>query len=334
MLGAALGDVVARHESLRTLLAEAEGQPWQRILPIGELDRCSLLTAHEVSQADLDGRLRAAAAAGFNLTAELPLRAHLFSTSGDEHVLLLVLHHVAGDGWSLAPLTADLAVAYAARLEGGAPQWAPLPVQYADYTLWQQSVLGDENDPDSELARQVDYWRGQLADLPEELALPTDRPRPAQAGYEGGWVDFDVDAELHRRLHELAAANGVSMFMLTQAALAVLLSKLGAGEDIPLGSPIAGRTDQALDDLVGFFVNTLVLRTDLSGNPSFTDLLARVRDTNLSAHAHQDVPFERLVEILNPERSLARHPLFQVMLVFQNTGSGPLELPGLEVAGR
>ncbi|MEK2479659.1 amino acid adenylation domain-containing protein, partial [Streptomyces noursei] len=333
-LRAALGDVVARHESLRTLLTEAEGRPWQHLLEPGELDRHGILTVHKASGTELDARLRTAAAAEFDLTCELPLRAHLFRSQGDEHVLLLVLHHVAGDGWSLGPLTADLATAYTARLEGRAPQWAPLPVQYADYTLWQRSVLGDENDADSVIASQVEYWRTQLADLPEELALPSSRPRPAQISYEGGWLEFGVDAELHQRLQVLAAAHGVSMFMLTQAALAVLLSKLGAGEDIPLGSPISGRTDQALDDLVGFFVNTLVLRTDLSGNPTFAELLTRVRDANLDAHAHQDVPFERLVEILNPERSLARHPLFQVMLVFQNTGSGPLELPGLEVAGR
>ncbi|WP_422804818.1 condensation domain-containing protein, partial [Streptomyces noursei] len=334
-LRAALGDVVARHESLRTLLAESEGRPWQRILGAAEVaaGRHALLSARQVDVAELEKCVRSASTATFDLTTELPLRAYLFSTGGEEHVLLVVLHHIAGDGWSAGPLTGDIAAAYAARLEGRAPQWAPLPVQYADYTLWQQQVLGSEDDPSSTISAQVDYWRTQLAVLPEELNLPTNRPRPVRSSHQGGSVDFAVDAELHRRLHELAAANGVSMFMLTQAALALLLSKLGAGEDIPLGSPIAGRTDQALDDLVGFFVNTLVLRTDLSGNPSFVELLARVRETNLDAHAHQDVPFERLVEILNPERSLARHPLFQVMLVFQDRASESVRFPRLEVGG-
>ncbi|MGW2270225.1 condensation domain-containing protein, partial [Streptomyces yangpuensis] len=333
-LRAALTDVVRRHESLRTLLTTAEGKPWQHVLPTDDprvldllvTDRCQGWEPDAVYQS-----VQAAAAARFSLDGDLPLRVHLFTTEPDRHVLLLVLHHAVGDAWSMRPLIEDLTSAYAARLHDQAPQWSALPVQYADYTLWQQNVLGDENDPASELTRQIDYWRKQLAGLPAELSLPTDRPRPTQGSYEGGWVGFTVDAELHARLTTLAAAHGVSMFMLTQTALALLLSKLGAGTDIPIGSPIAGRTDQALDDLIGFFVNTLVLRTDLSGNPTLAELLTRVRETSLDAHAHQDVPFERLVEILNPERSLARHPLFQVTLALQNVDAVGVDLPGAEV---
>ncbi|MEU9117890.1 amino acid adenylation domain-containing protein, partial [Streptomyces sp. NPDC048483] len=316
-LHAALGDLVARHEPLRTVFPEAEGTPWQVVLDAA--DARPELPVTDLAPRDLDAALAEAAAQGFDLATDLPFRARLFAAGPEDHVLLLLLHHIAGDGWSVTPLAADLSGAYAARCAGRAPEAAPLPVQYADYTLWQQELLGDENDADAPMGRQLDYWREQLAELPEELTLPTDRRRPAVASHRGAVLPFHLEPALHARLDALAKETGTSMFMVLQAGLAALLTRLGAGTDIPIGTAIAGRTEEALDDLVGFFVNSLVLRTDTSGAPSFRQLLERVRTTDLSAYAHQDVPFERLVEVVNPERSLSRHPLFQVMLDFQNT---------------
>ncbi|MFE7214677.1 amino acid adenylation domain-containing protein [Streptomyces sp. NPDC057611] len=328
-LQAALGDVVERHEALRTVFRETGGTPHQVVLDAGAAT--PLLTTRTVTEEELPEALPAAVAPGFDLAVDPPLRATLYELGPDTHVLLLVLHHIAGDGWSMSPLARDFCLAYTARLQGKAPEQDPLPVQYADYSIWQREVMGREDDPDSTVSRQLDFWTRALAGLPDELELPADRSRPAVATYQGGTLMFRLEEELHDGLLGLVRDNEVSLFMVVQAGLAALLTRLGSGTDIPLGSPIAGRTDEALDELVGFFVNTLVLRTDTSGNPTFRELLARVRDTDLAAYAHQDIPFERLVEVLNPTRSMARNPLFQVMLVLQNNVQADLRLPGLDV---
>ena len=334
-LVAAVGDVAVRHEALRTVFAVVDGQPYQHVIEAGQAVVPVTVTA--AGRAEVAALVAAAAAHEFDLASELPVRAWLFTLAeqdhGQEHVLVLLCHHIASDGWSVQVLMADLAAAYAARLGGRAPGWPPLPVQYADYTLWQRDLLGGDQDPGSLMSGQVGYWRQQLAGLPEELALPADRPRPAEASQRGGEVRWELaGAGLHEALAGLARESQATVFMVVLAGLAALLFRMGAGTDIPVGAPAAGRTDEAVHDLAGFFVNTLVLRADVSGDPSFAGLVARVRETVLAAQARQDVPFEHLVEVLNPARSAARHPLFQVMIADEDVAAADWQLPGLRVA--
>ncbi len=323
-LGAALADVVGRHESLRTLFPAVEGIPQQVVVPAERADfGWQVVDATGWPASRLGEAIGAAVRHSFDLATEIPLRATLFRVGDDEHVLVAVVHHIAGDGWSVRPLVADLGVAYASRCAGLAPDWAPLAVQYVDYTLWQRAQLGDLADSDSPIAAQLAYWEQALAGLPERLQLPTDRPYPAVADHRGASVAVDWPAGLQQQVARVGREHNATSFMVVQAALAVLLSEICASPDVAVGFPIAGRRDPALDELVGFFVNTLVLRVDVAGDPTFAELLAQVRRRSLAAYEHQDVPFEVLVERLNPTRSLTHHPLIQVMLAWQN-------FPGLD----
>ncbi len=330
VLEAALGDVAARHESLRTVFPAAGGVPRQQVLD--PADGTPPLIVRQLGADQAAGVVTAAAMRPFDLASELPWRAELLVTGPSEAVLVIVAHHIATDGWSMQVLARDLSAAYAARAAGQAPGWAPLPAQYADYAIWQREMLGDAADESSLMAAQLGYWRQQLAGLPTRLELPADRPRPAVASYAGGRVPWRVPAEVHARLAALARTRGATMFMVAVAATGLLLARLGAGEDIPVGTPVAGRPDEAMGGLVGFFVNTLVLRTTVTPADSFTALVAGAREAALGAYAHQDVPFEHLVDDLRPERSPARHPLFQVTLAFQNAPPPRLNLPGAVVS--
>ncbi|MGA8942615.1 MAG: amino acid adenylation domain-containing protein [Thermoactinomyces sp.] len=326
----ALCDIVERHESLRTIFPEKEGMAHQLVLNADEA-KPELIVTH-IDENKLSEKLAESVRYSFDLAVEPAIRVQLFVLGPDKYVLLLLLHHIVADGWSLTPLARDLSAAYAARCQGQAPEWTPLPVQYTDYTLWQKALLSSEHDENSLVAEQLDFWKETLRNLPDQLELPADYPRPAEASYRGETLDFYIKPELHRRLLDFARENGASLFMVLQSGLAALLTRLGAGTDIPVGTPIAGRNDDSLGNLVGLFINTLVLRTDTSGSPSFRELLDRVRKVDLNAYENQDLPFERLVEILNPVRSRSRHPLFQIMLALHNTPNPELELPGLETS--
>ncbi len=318
-LRAALADVVGRHESLRTVFTATDGTPQQVIVPVDHVELgWDVIDAEAWTDGQRADAVRAAAQYAFDLATEIPVRASLFRLGDDEHLLVAVVHHIAADGWSLQPLVTDLGAAYVSRCAGEAPGWAPLAVQYVDYTLWQRAQLGELEAPDSEVSAQLNYWADALAGIPDRIDLPTDRPYPAVADLAGATIEIDWPAELQQQIARVAREHNATSFMVVQAALAVMLAKLSASSDVAIGFPIAGRRDPALDDLVGFFVNTLVLRVDLAGNPTVEALLAQVRARSLAAYEHQDVPFEVLVERVNPTRSLSHHPLVQVMLGWQN----------------
>ncbi|HYH80747.1 MAG TPA: condensation domain-containing protein, partial [Longimicrobium sp.] len=326
----ALGEIVRRHEALRTVFAEVDGSPVQVIAPFGAFT----LPVEDLSglgEADREAALRRRAGEearrAFDLSAGPLFRAVLLRLGAEEHVLLLSVHHIVGDGWSLGVLYRELSALYAAYHEGGESPLPELAVQYVDYAVWQREQLQREA-----LDRQLGYWRERLADAPALLELPTDHPRPAVQTYRGATVQVELSPELLERLQALGRSEGATLYMTLLGAFQVLLSKYSGSEDVVVGSLGAGRTRKEVEETIGFFVNTLVLRTDLSGDPGFREVLRRARAVTLGAHEHQEVPFERLVAELQPERSLSHSPLFQVMFALQNAVERGVALPGLEVS--
>ncbi|MFE8936379.1 condensation domain-containing protein [Streptomyces sp. NPDC007872] len=327
VLEAAVRDVVGRHEVLRTVYPARDGEPYQRIVDAPEV---CFEVERGVPGGEVEARATEFARTAIDVTAELPLRVRLFGVEDGTAVLVLLVHHIATDGWSVGCLLADLDAACRARAEGRAPDWEPLPVQYADYTLWQRDMLGDPEDPDSTVHEQLAFWREALDGVPAETRLPADRPRPTEPGRQrGAVVSLDLDAGTHQALTGLARARRATFFMVVRSALSLALRAAGAGSDLVVGTPVAGRPEEALHDLVGFFVNTLALRTDLSGDPTLGELVERVRDADLAAFAHDDLPFDLLVEDLNPERTLGRHPFFQVMVSARTAQDAPYRLGGI-----
>ncbi|WP_323145084.1 non-ribosomal peptide synthetase [Massilia phyllosphaerae] len=328
-LQCALDEIVRRHEVLRSAYRNVDGEGVQEIAVAQPV----ALAVHDL--ADLDGaaqdeRVRALAAAAaaepFNLAAGAVLRAGLLRLADERHVLLVTLHHIAADGWSMGVIVREFCALYQAFSAGQASPLAPLPLQYADFAHWQRA---QENG--SGLARQLDYWRARLDGLPQVHSLPLDKPRPARQRHEGRLHLQTISAPLAARLKALGNAHQATLFMVLHSAFALLLGRWSNETDIVIGSPIAGRGHKELEGLVGLFVNTLVLRTALDLDAGFADLLGQGKATLLDAYAHQDLPFEKLVDALRPERSLAHAPLFQVMFSMQNNDAAALELPGLQV---
>ncbi len=312
-LVSAFSDIVTRHEILRTTYGDIAGVPHQVINAPQEV---SVRQASGDGDGWLQEQLDAERRYRFELEHDWPIRAAVLHVGPgpQEHVVSLVVHHIAIDHWSGGVLFADLLTAYRARKAGQEPGWAPLPVQYADYAAWQGELLSDPDDESAIAGAQRKYWMQQLEGIPEDTGLRPDLPRPPVPSGAGDSVEFGIDTHTRAKLGELCRELGVTEFMVLQAAVAVVLHKAGGGVDIPVGTPIASRTEPELDQLVGFFINILVLRNDLAGNPSLREVLGRVRDTALGAYGHQDLPFEQVVDAVNPTRSLARNPLFQVVV--------------------
>ena len=321
-------ELLERHESLRTRFALADGQPVQLIDPpqqwpleVVDLSELALpARTSRVQELRQEEVLRK-----FDLSCGPLFRVGVLRLSAQEHVVLMTMHHIVSDGWSMAVLVRELSALYAAFVQGGSSPLAPAELQYADYALWQREWLSGQT-----LEKQLAYWKEQLSDA-ATLQLPTDRPRPAVQSYRGAMLGFEISAPVSRRLKKLGHQEGATLFMVLLAAIQVLLSRWSGQRDIVVGSPIAGRTHEQTEELIGFFVNMLVLRTDLEGDPSFREVLQRVKEVTLGAYAHQDVPFEKVVEALQPVRDLSRQPLFQVDFTFQNIPREVLQLPGLKV---
>ncbi|WP_017348401.1 non-ribosomal peptide synthetase [Pantoea sp. A4] len=327
-LTAGLNDLVERHETLRTRFAVVNDQPVQVISPFSEMQievPCIDISAEKVHQTVFE-----AITCVFDLAVDYPFRPAILRVTPHQHILVLLFHHIACDAFSLAPLTRDLTLAYQARSAGRAPDFTPLPVQYADYAVWHRALLGDPNQPDSLYAEQLAYWKNTLHGVPATLSLPQDYPRPERPSYRGEVLPLHIPAALHQRLSRLARERNMTLSMVLQAALGIFYTRLGAGEDIPLGAILAGRSDEALNELVGCFLTQWVMRVDTSGNPCVNDVLERVRTQALASYDHQDIPYLKLVSELLPVRSPAHYPLFQTMMILQNTPAEVFNVPGLE----
>ena len=323
----ALGEIVRRHQALRTVFAESDGRAVQVIAPFGfrlPVDDLSPLPAHE-REAAVRRAANDEAARPFDLAAGPLFRAALLRLGDDEHVLLLTLHHIVTDAWSTGVLFRELGALYGAFRDGGESPLPELAVQYADYAVWQRERLQGQA-----LERELAYWRERLAGAPALLELPADHPRPAAQTHRGGRVAIELSAQLAERLREAGRRHDATLYMVLLGAFQVLLGKYAGTDDVVVGSPVAGRTRREVEELIGYFINTLVLRTDLSGDPTFGQLLGRVREATLGAYDHQQVPFEKLVDELAPERSLSHAPLFQVMFSLQNA-ERTAGLPGLRI---
>ncbi|HEU0080094.1 MAG TPA: condensation domain-containing protein, partial [Longimicrobiaceae bacterium] len=320
----AFGEVVRRHQSLRTRFPAVEGEPVQRIEPAGDfhlpVDELTTLTTNAEREDESARRVAGWLATPFDLAHGPLFRARLVRIAEDDHVLLGAMHHIVSDGWSMGVFWSELVTLYHAFREGRPSPLPELPIQYADFAVWQREWVAGER-----LERQVAWWREHLAGAPALLELPTDRPRPALQSYRGAAHRFGVPAEVAQPVRALARRHGVTPFMAFLAAFDVLMARWSGQDDVVVGTPVAGRTRRETEGLIGLFINTLPIRTGLSGDPAFAELLGRVREAALGAFAHQEVPFERLVEELQPERSLSHAPIYQVMLVLQNTPDGPAE---------
>ena len=327
-LRSAMADVLGRHRALRTVFPDSPSGPYQHVLDVA--DAMPDLRPVVTSPAEAEARTSDLLSAGFDVRRDPPLRARLFRLGDRDHLLACVVHHIAADGWSLAPLARDLADAYAARSAGGAPDWEPPAATYADYTVWRRALLGDEDDPASVASKQIAHWANELSGLRGELALPTDRPRPERWTYRAGRLPFSLDEHAHRGLLATAHEHHASLFTALRSAVAILLARLSGDPDIAIGTPIAGRGDPALDDVVGMFVNTLVLRTRVDPSMTLCDIVEGSRGVELRALANADVQFERLVQVLDPPRSPSLHPLFQVALSLNNFAPATLSASGLD----
>ncbi|MGV9712982.1 amino acid adenylation domain-containing protein, partial [Gordonia sp. NPDC003424] len=329
-LRSAMADVVVRHEVLRTTFPSVDGVAWQQVHPID-----TLAERLDWRSVDSAAAFAAAVTAGFDLAVEWPIRAVSWSQAPDECTFAVVAHHIAADGESMLPLVTDVLTAYSARVRGRSPEFAALAVQFADFAIWQHEVLGDPADAQSPVGVQLAYWTDRLAGLPDVLELPSDRARPKTASHAGSQVTFEIPAEIADRVAALAASREMTPFMVVHAVLSVLLARLSASDDIAIGTPVAGRGQSILEPVVGMFVNTLVLRAQVGPGVVFDDLLDAVRTTDLDALAHADVPFEAVVDALDPVRSAAFAPLAQVVLSFDPAASAlrsELSVEGLTAA--